>query len=305
MKIVVAGASGLIGSALVPALRAAGHEVHRLVRRAAASADEIAWDPAAGTLDDARFAGMEAVVNLAGENVGAGRWTARRRQAILGSRVEATRTLVAAMRRAASPPKVLVNASAVGFYGDTGDTVLTESAPFGSGFLPEVCVAWERETDAAAAMGTRVARLRFGVVLAAQGGALAKMLPIFRLGLGGRVGSGRQWMSWVSLEDGVRAIVHVVAAPGCVGAVNVVAPEPATNAQFTAALGRALRRPTVLPVPAWALRIAFGAMANETVLASQRAVPATLVATGFVFREPEIGGALREELGGKREADRP
>lgn len=292
MKIVVAGASGLVGSALVPVLRAAGHDVHRLVRRAATAPDEITWDPAAGTIDDARFAGAEAVVNLAGENVGAGRWTERRREGILRSRVDATRTLVRAIERSPRRAGILINASAVGFYGDTADAEVSESASAGKGFLPEVCVAWEREADVAVALGVRVARLRFGVVLAARGGALAKMLPVFRLGLGGRVGSGRQWMSWVSLDDAVRAIGHALVDPRCTGPVNAVAPEPVTNAEFSRALGRALRRPAIVPVPAWALRAIFGRMANETLLASQRAVPARLRETGFVFRHPTITAAL-------------
>lgn len=296
MKIVVAGASGLVGSALVPALRAAGHDVHRLVRRAARAPDEIAWDPACGEIDAARLAGTEAAINLAGENIGASRWTASRRAAIRRSRIEATRTLVAAIRALPRPPQVLLNASATGFYGDRGDEVLTERSTLGRGFLPEVCAAWEAEAGAAEKSGVRVARLRFGVVLAREGGALAKMLPPFRLGLGGRLGSGRQWMNWISRDDLVAAILHTLTDARCAGPINCVAPEPVTNAAFTVALGRVLRRPAVLPAPAWALRLVLGAMADEALLASSRAVPAALQSRGFVFRHAEVESALRAAL---------
>ena len=296
MKIVVAGASGLVGNALLPALRASGHEALRLVRRRAAARDEIEWNPSAGTADDPAIAGADAIVNLAGENIGAGSWTARRKEAILRSRVETTRTLVAAIGRMAWPPTVLVNASAVGIYGDGGDTVMTEANEAGRGFLPEVCIAWEREAQAADAMRVRVALLRFGVILAEQGGALAKMLPLFRLGLGGRLGSGRQWMSWVTLDDVVRAIVQALENPACAGPLNVTAPAPVTNAEFTATLARVLRRPAVLPAPAWALRLAFGQMADEALLGSSRAVPAGLAATGFEFKHVALEGALRAVL---------
>ena len=299
MKIVVAGAAGLVGTALVPALRAAGHDVRRLVRRAASAPDEIAWDPATGSLDPAQLSGVDAVINLAGENVGAGRWTARRREEILRSRVAATRTLVAAIKTAARPPGVLLNASAVGFYGDRGDECLDESSAIGGGFLPEVCLAWETHAQVAAAAGVRVAVLRFGVVLAGRGGALAKMLPLFRLGLGGRLGSGQQWMSWVSLDDAVGAILHALHEPRCTGPINIVAPEPVTNAVFTAALGRALRRPAVLPAPAWALRLALGAMADGALLASTRAEPAQLRTTRFVFRHATITEALAAAIAGR------
>lgn len=296
MKIAIAGASGLVGGALMPALRAAGHDVFRLVRRASAAPDEIAWNPAAGELDATRLTGVETVINLAGENVGAGRWTARRRELILRSRVEATRTLVSAMGHTSRRPAVLLNASAVGFYGDRGDEVLTEASAAGQGFLPEVCCAWEREANAAVAHGVRVACLRFGVVISAQGGALAKMLPLFRLGLGGRLGSGRQWMSWIGIDDAVGVILHALRDPRCAGPINIVAPGPVTNAEFTAVFGRVLRRPAVLPVPAWALRLALGQMADGALLASNRAVPERLLETGFQFRQATLEGALRATL---------
>lgn len=285
----------------MPALRNAGHEVGWLVRRAktAGASDEIAWNPAAGELDDARFAGAEAVVNLAGENVGAGRWTASRRAQILRSRVEATRTLVAAMGRMVRKPAVLVNASAVGFYGDRGDEVLTEASGMGRGFLPEVCRAWEREADATGALGVRVAKLRFGVVLSAQGGALPKLLPLFRLGLGGRLGHGRQWMSWIGIDDAVGAILHALQDGRAAGPINVVAPGAVTNADFTATLARVLHRPAILPAPAWALRLALGQMADGALLASGRAVPEVLRKTGFQFRHATLEGEIENCVRGR------
>lgn len=292
MKVAIAGASGLVGSALVTALRAAGHEVLRLVRRATAAPDEIAWNPVAGELDTKRLIGVEAAINLAGENIATGRWTTRRRELILRSRVEATRTLVAAMGRMARRPAVLLNASAVGCYGDRGDEVLTEASALGQGFLSEVCGEWERHAEAASAFGLRVARLRFGVVLTAEGGALAKMLPLFRIGLGGRLGSGRQWMSWIAMDDAVGAILHALREERCAGAINVVAPGPVTNADFAATLGRVLHRPAILPAPAWALRLAFGRMADEALLASNRALPEVLRKTGFRFRHASAESLL-------------
>ena len=293
MKIVVAGASGLVGGALVPILRAAGHEVFRLVRRRADAPDEISWDPAAGEIDRGRLEGAGAVINLAGENLGAGRWTAARRARILRSRIDATRTLVAASTELGRKPDVFVSASAVGFYGDRGDEVLTESSALGHGFLPEVCLAWEAHAEAASRAGLRTVLLRFGLILAGNGGALAKMLPLFRLGLGGRMGSGKQWMSWVALDDVTRIIEYVVKDPRCAGPMNVVAPGAVTNAAFAAALARHVRRPAILPVPAWALRLAVGrAMADEALLASIRAAPERLTEAGYEFRYPTIEAAL-------------
>ena len=297
--VLVAGASGLLGSALVGLLQTQGHRVLRLVRREPVGPDEIRWDPARGDLPPAAIAGVDAVVNLSGENVGAGRWSAARREAILRSRVEATRTLVAAIKAAPRPPEAFVSASAVGFYGERGDEVLSETSAIGHGFLPEVCLAWETHAEVAARAGVRTALLRFGVVLTPAGGALAKMLPIFRLGLGGRVGSGRQWMSWISREDAVGAVHHAIMSAGCRGPINVCAPEAVTNAAFTRELARALGRPAFLPVPAPALRVLFGRMADETLLASTRAEPAALLHSGYVFRQPTLGGCLRHELGNK------
>ncbi len=297
MKIVIAGASGLIGGALGPALRAAGHEVFRLVRRDARAGDEIGWDPAKGAIDSARLEGVDGVINLAGENLGAGRWTAARRERILRSRVDATRTLVVAVAKLARKPAVLLSASAVGYYGDRGDEPLTEAAGIGHGFLPEVCLAWETHAEGAARAGIRTVLMRFGLVLARDGGALARMLPLFRLGLGGRLGSGTQWMSWASLNDVVGAIQHALGTAGLRGPVNIVAPGAVTNAEFTRVLARVLHRPAVLPVPRVALRLAVGrGMADEALLASTRAVPEKLLGSGYAFRYPELETALRAML---------
>lgn len=290
--VLVAGASGLVGRALVAELTARGHRVFRLVRRASAAPDEIRWDPATGACEPGILGEIDAVINLAGENLAAGRWTAARRAAILRSRVDTTRTLVAAVSRAARRPTVFINASATGIYGDRGDAVLTEASAPGTGFLAEVCRAWE-EPLAALPAGVRAVALRTGVVLTPQGGALAKMLPAFRLGIGGRLGSGRQWMSWITLDDLVGAIGHAMVDPRCQGPVNAVAPVPVTNAAFTAALGRVLGRPTVFPVPAFALRLLFGQMADDALLSSARVEPKALLDTGFEFRHRGIETALR------------
>ena len=298
MRIVIAGASGLIGHALTAALRARGHDVRRLVRRAVSSPDEIAWDPGRRVMDDAAFQDTDAVINLAGENIAAGRWTTRRRDSIRRSRIDATLTLVDGIRRLSRRPAVLVNASAVGCYGDRGDEMLTEASDLGGGFLADVCREWEAAAMQAAALGVRTACLRFGVVLAPDGGALAKMLPLFRLGLGGRLGSGRQWMSWVHRDDVVGVVEHALAEPRCAGPINVVAPEPVRNDEFTRALASRLHRPAFLPVPAAALQLVFGRMADEALLASTRALPARLRATTYAFRYPELPGALDAVLAG-------
>jgi uncharacterized protein (TIGR01777 family) len=292
-RVVIAGASGLIGNRLVPALQADGWEVARLVRRASRGAEEISWDPAAGELAPERIEGCAAVINLAGAGIGDGRWTEARRRLILRSRVDATRTLVSALARVERKPAVWINASAVGFYGDGGDTILTEASGIGQGFLPEVCLAWETHAEGAARLGVRTVLLRLGVVLAGEGGALAKMLPLFRKGLGGPVGSGRQWMSWIGIEDVLGVVLFALGEPRCAGPINVVAPEPVTNAAFAAALGRVLGRPAVLPAPAWALRLAYGRMADELLLAGTRAIPQRLTGIGYAFRQAELDGALR------------
>jgi uncharacterized protein (TIGR01777 family) len=295
MTIVIAGASGLVGSALTKSLRAAGHEVRRLVRgRGARESDEIAWKPEMGEIDRTRLEGVDALINLAGENLGARRWTVARREAIQRSRIDATRTLVTAVGKLSRKPAVLLNASAVGFYGDRGDEVLTEASAIGHGFLSEVCLAWETTAGGASQFGVRTVLLRFGVILASEGGALEKMLPLFRLGLGGRLGSGEQWMSWVAIDDVVGVVHHALNDARCVGPINVVAPAAVTNVELTRALAAALHRPAMFPVPAWALRAAVGrGMADEALLASTRAAPRRLSEAGYEFRHPTIGQALK------------
>ncbi len=297
MKIVIAGASGLVGRAVDAALRAEGNEVVRLVRGAPAGEGEVAWNPAARELDASRIEGVDAIINLAGENIAGGRWTAARREKILRSRVDATATLVGAMMKLTRRPAVFVSASAVGFYGERGEEELTEASGIGQGFLSEVCLAWETHAQGAARAGVRTVVLRLGVVLAREGGALAKMRPLFRLGLGGRMGGGRQWMSWVGLDDVVGVIEHALSDERCRGPVNVVAPEPVRNAEFVATLARVLRRPAVLPVPEGLLRLALGRMAEETLLASTRVRPRGLQETGYAFRRPTLEGTLRHGLG--------
>lgn len=295
-RVLVSGASGLIGRALVPLLQTQGHTVVRLVRRNATREDEIAWDPAAGRIEADKLAGADAVVHLAGENVGV-RWTEARRRAIRESRVAGTRLLVEACRGLAKPPATWVNAAAVGVYGDRGDEVLTETSTAGGGFLADVCQGWEEQASRARGFGTRVVLMRFGMVLTPAGGALGRMLPLFRAGLGGRLGDGRQWTSWVALDDAIGAIYHALADAQMEGACNVVAPEPVRNAEFARVLGRVLGRTAVMPAPAAALKMVFGQMANEVVLAGQRAMPKRLEESGYIFHEPELEGALRHVLG--------
>lgn len=299
MKIVIAGASGLVGSALRPKLKAAGHEVFQLVRgRPPREPDEIGWAPEHGRIDRGALEGTNVWINLAGVNLGERRWTEARRRAILESRVNATRTLVSAIGSLARRPSLLVNASAVGYYGDRGDEVLTESSAIGRGFLPEVCRAWEREAEHAESHGVRCVRARFGIILAQNGGALAKMLPLFRAGLGGRLGSGQQWMSWIAIADVIGVFQHVIADPRCKGPINVVAPAAVTNQEFAAMLAEILRRPAIFPVPRWALRLALGrGIADEALLSSTRAAPQCLSETGFHFRHSTLSSALEAVLG--------
>jgi uncharacterized protein (TIGR01777 family) len=292
MHIVISGSSGLIGRSVMAALRSRGDEVTALVRRPP-STGESQWDPVAGSIDPGAFEGSDGVVHLAGAGIGDKRWSAPRRAEIVSSRVQTTTLLAHTLAGLRHPPTVLVSASAVGFYGDRGDEVLTEESTGGTGFLAEVCRAWEDATEPAGHAGIRVVRLRSGVVLCAGGGALARQLPLFRYGIGGRLGSGRQWLSWITLADEVRAILYALDEPSVQGAVNATAPEPVTNRVFTRALGRALHRPSVLAVPGFALRVALGPdLASEMVLAGQRVLPAKLTTTGFTFEEPRIDSAL-------------
>jgi len=297
MRIVVSGASGMIGTQLVRRLVDEGHEVKRLVRRRSTVAgDELAWDPGAGELDPEHLAGVEAVVNLNGRNIGGGRWTEGTKHDLWSSRTEPTRVLADAIRTSDPPPRVLVNASATGYYGDRGDEILDETADRGSGFLADLCAAWETEAEEARSQRTRVVCLRLGMVVSSNGGALDRMLLPFKLGLGGPIGSGRQWWPWVGITDAVAAFRFAVENDALEGGVNVVAPQPTRCRDFTSALGRALHRPAALPAPAFAVRLALGEMADALLLASTRAVPSALEAAGFEFAAPRIEGALQDSL---------
>jgi uncharacterized protein len=298
MRVLVSGASGLVGAALVPFLRTQGHRVLRLVRRAPESADEVKWNPDSGRLDLAAADEIDAVVHLAGAGIADARWTAERRREIRDSRVVATRALAETLASLPRPPRVVVGGSAIGFYGDGGDAWLDETSPAGSGFLAELTRAWEAAWAPLDRAGTRRVYLRTGVVLSSRGGALAKLLTPFRLGLGGRVGNGNQWWSWISIDDQLGAIGHALATDSVRGPLNAVAPMPVTSFEFARTLGRVLGRPSALPAPAWALRAALGrGLADEALLASQRARPATLAATGYRFRHEKLEAALRHVLG--------
>ena len=294
--IAVSGATGLIGRALVDRLASRGHTVRRMLRSAAGlQAGDIMWDPARGLLRPQDLAGLTAVIHLAGEPV-AHRWTPARKAAIRDSRVQGTALLARAIAAMDGPRPVLLSGSAVGYYGDRGDELLDEASASGGGFLAEVCREWEAATLPASDAGARVALLRTGVVLDPSGGALQKVLPPFRLGAGGPIGSGRQWMSWIGLEDHLRAVMHALFTDSMSGPVNLVAPSPVTNAEFASTLGRVLARPALLPVPSFAVELLYGEMATETILAGQRVMPRALVAAGFEFAYPTLEQALRHAL---------
>lgn len=297
MHIVVTGSRGLVGSALVPFLTTGGHRVSRLVRSSPAGDGEILWDPAGGVRDLSRLEGVDGVVHLAGENIGARRWTPPQKAEIRRSRVEGTHRLCGSLAGLRRPPKVLVSASAIGFYGDRGNAILNEESLAGNDFLAQVCREWEAATEPAGRAGIRVVHLRLGVVLSPAGGALKKMLLPFRLGAGGRLGTGEQFMSWIALDDAIGAIHQALVTESLQGPVNAVAPAPVTNAEFTRTLARVLRRPAVFPMPGFAARLAFGEMADALLLASQRVAPSRLEASGYRFRYPELEGALRHLLG--------
>jgi uncharacterized protein len=297
MRIAVTGASGLIGSALIPDLREQGHDVLRFVRRLPREADEVRWDPSRGGvegIDPQSLSGVDAVVHLSGAGVGDRRWTEAYKKEILDSRVLSTRTMAAAVARAEDGPSVFISASAIGFYGDTGDNAVDESAPRGDGFLAEVVEAWEEAAAEAREAGVRVVHPRSGLVMSSKGGAWGRMLPLFRLGVGGTLGSGRQYWSFISMRDELAALQHLLTSD-LAGPVNLTAPVPATNAEVTAAMSRALRRPAILPVPSIALKIALGEFSSE-VLGSLRAVPTALTKSGFTFADPTIDAALASML---------
>lgn len=301
MRVLISGASGLVGQALKAFLTTGGHEVFRLVRSEPADpCSEIRWNPEAGDLDFGRLEGFDAVVHLAGENIASGRWTEERKRKILDSRVRGTKLLAQGLTKLKRPPSVFVSASAIGYYGHRPGEKLTEASSPGETFLSKVCEAWEEAARGVSVNGIRLVCVRLGIVLSPKGGALAKMLPPFKLGLGGVMGSGQQYMSWVSLDDVVGAIHHVLITDSVRGAVNIVAPEAVTNADFTKTLGRVLGRPTLFPLPAFAARLALGEMADELLLADTRVEPLVLLESGYQFRTKDIEDALRHMLGRKQ-----
>ncbi len=303
MRILVSGSTGFLGTAAIEALEREGHAIARLVRpgtsrgKAAGGAGQtVAWDPVAGTFDAAAAEGADALVHLAGASIAGGRWNASRKNLLRTSRVEATRHLMGALGKLQRPPRVIVGASAIGYYGSRGDETLTEASAPGNDFLAAVCQEWERETARGAEFGARVTSLRFGIILAAHSGALPKMLTPFKLGVGGRLGTGRQWMSWVTLEETVRVVQFVLENASLSGPVNVVAPNPVRNSEFTRVLAKTLRRPALFPAPAFALRLALGEMADGLLLSSQKVIPANLSNAGYQFQQPELANAMGKVL---------
>jgi uncharacterized protein (TIGR01777 family) len=296
MKILVTGSTGLIGSALVPFLTTAGHQVVRMVRSKPTNGDQIQWDPYSGSLDKSRLEGFDAIVHLSGENI-AGRWTAAKKTKLRDSRIKSTRLLSKTLAELQKPPKVLVCASAMGYYGNRSDEMMKEDSPPGRGFLAETVKEWEAQVQPAIKKGIRVVNLRTGVVLSPAGGALKEMLLPFKMGVGGVIGSGEQYFSWIAIDDVVGAIYHCINTESLSGPVNVASPNPVTNREFTKTLGRVLSRPTIFPLPAFAARLVFGEMGEELLLASIRVQPAKLQATGYPFRYPDLEGALRHVLG--------
>ncbi len=299
MKILLTGSSGFVGSAVYTRLREQGERVIRLVRRPPGlNQNQILWDPGSRRLDPASLQGVNAAIHLAGDPIAHGRWNPQKKRRIRDSRVLGTRLLSETLARLTPPPQVLVCASAVGYYGNRGDETLTEESGAGTGFLAETGQEWEAACRPAADAGIRVVNLRLGIILEPSGGALQRMLPPFRMGLGGPLGNGRQWMSWISRDDVVGVILHALANPALKGPINTVSPNPVANLEFTRALGKALHRPAIFPVPPFALRLLFGEMADEALLASARAVPKKLTESGYAFRDPELLPALTRMLRG-------
>jgi uncharacterized protein len=300
MRILISGSSGLIGNAISEALRGEGHTVVRLVRPAGAArkqSGDATWDHVAGTFDAAATEGADAVVHLAGASIAAGRWAAARKQLLRASRIDATRHLVQSLAALARPPRIFIGASAIGYFGDRGDESLDETSAPGSDFLATLTQEWEREEAAAASFGARVVSTRFGIVLAGNGGALPRMVTPFKLGAGGRLGSGRQWMSWIALRDVVGIVKFALANTALSGPVDAVSPEPVRNSEFTRALAEVLHRPAIFPAPAFALRLALGEMADALLLSSQRVFPRRLQEAGYAFAQTDLRSALREALG--------
>lgn len=296
MKILISGSTGFVGSALVPFLEEHGHSVHRLVRHAPKPGrGDIQWDPEAGTIEKSALEGFDAVIHLSGENIGE-RWSAEKKRRIRDSRVKTTQLLAESLASLDQPPRVMISASAVGYYGNRGDEVLTEESPPGKMFLSEVCREWEAAAEAAAKAGIRVVNTRMAPVISPNGGVLAEILPLFKKGLGGKIGSGRQYMSWIAMEDMLRAELHILNTESLRGPVIVASPNPVTNEEFTRIMGRVLEKPTTLIAPAFALRLRFGAMADEVLLQSARLSPVKLMASGFEFRYPDLEETLRHLL---------
>lgn len=296
MTVLVTGSSGLVGSALIPNLEAGGHRVFRLVRRSPQNDTERRWDPETGELDAADLEGVQAVVHLAGENIATGRWNDAKKDRIRSSREDGTRLLAQGLAELQTPPGVLICASAVGYYGNRGDEILDEESAPGADFLAETCLDWEQAARPATDADVRTVYLRIGIVLSADGGALAKMLFPFKMGAGGVIGSGNQYMSWITLSDLVGIVDHALDTDGIEGPVNAVSPAPVTNREFTKALGGVLSRPTLFPMPAFAARLAFGEMADALLLSSTRVLPARLQESGYDFQHPQLEGALRHIL---------
>lgn len=297
MKVAITGSSGLVGSALIPALQSEGHTVVRIVRNQPQSPQEVRWNPVEGTIDKNALDGVDVVVNLAGESIAEGRWTAEKKARIRDSRIKGTRLISETSASLAQSPRVIISSSAIGYYGDRSDETLREDSSMGTGFLSDVCKEWETATEATSAKGIRVVHLRTGIVLSPNGGALAKMLLPFKMSVGGKLGPGDQYMSWVDIDDMVGIIQFALTNESLQGAVNCVSPNPVSNAKFTKALGKVLKRPTLIPVPSLVARAAFGEMADALLLASTRVEPAKLIEAGYSFRYPELEGSLYHLLG--------
>lgn len=297
MRILISGSHGLVGKALIKGLEADGHDIYRLVRYAPHSDKEIEWSPDRYSIAISRIEGFDAVFHLAGESIASGRWNDEKKRKIRESRTKGTKLLADALANLSAPPKALISASAIGYYGDRGDELLTETSAPGNDFLAGVCVEWEKATEHAREKGVRVVNTRFGIILDKEGGALAKMLTPFRMGIGGRIGDGKQWMSWIALDDVIGALQFSLTNESMNSPVNFVAPNPVRNAEFTKTLGSVLSRPTIFPIPEFGVRLAFGEMADALLLSSQKVEPQKLEASGFQFRYPHLEQALKTILG--------